>query len=165
MIRWIKCGGAAWSGILLVALLYKHPGLAVAGGILNLVWVLDEKLALALCRLVGPSVLVVNTVLSAYAVLAGEPAIMAMLVAATSLLTWNTGLFLQRWGDAPSTVQRHYLKHLAGIVATGLGAGLSALALQGRLSLQFYSAFLLMLFAGSLWLRVISKASRKEKAR
>jgi hypothetical protein len=161
MIRWIKRGGAVWSGILLVALLYKHPGLAAAGGILNLVWVLDEKLPPVLCRLVGPSVLGINTVLSAYAVLAGAPAILTVLVAATSLLTWNTGLFLQRWGDTPSTVQRHYLKHLAGIVATGLGAGLSALALQGRLSLRFFPALLLMLIAGFLLLRVISQGSKK----
>jgi hypothetical protein len=161
MIRWIKRGGAVWSGILLVALLYNHPGLAVAGGILSLVWVLDEKLAPALCWLVGPSILVVNTVLSAYAVLAGAPAMLAVLVAATSLLTWNTGLFLHRWGDAPLAVQHRYLEQLGFIVVIGAGAGVSALTLQGRLSLHFFPALLLMLIAGFLLLRLISQGSKK----
>ena len=161
MILWIKRGASVWSGILLVALLYKHPGLALAGGILNLAWVMDEKVSPALCRLVGPSVLVINTVLSAYGVLSGAPAILAVLVAATSLLSWNTGLFLQRWEDAPSTIQRRYLRRLGFIVAIGLGTGLSALALQGRLSLQFFPALLLMLIAGFLLLRLISQEPKK----
>jgi hypothetical protein len=122
---------------------------------------MDEKLSPALWRLGGASVLVINTVLSAYGVLSGAPAILAVLVAATSLLTWNTGLFLQRWGDAPLAVQHRYLKQLGFIVVIGVGAGLSALALQGRLSLQFFPALLLMLIAGFLLLRLISQESKK----
>ena len=118
MILWVKRAAAISSGILLAVVLYEHPALAVAGAILNLACVVDGRLPSVFGRLVGPSILVVNTAMSASAVLGGAPAILAMLTAATSLLTWNTGLFLQRWGDAPLAVQYQFLKQLAHFPAT-----------------------------------------------
>ena len=162
MILWVKRGAAVWSGIFLVAFLYGHTEVAMIGGILNLVWVVDEKLRPTLREFIRPSILVVNTVLSAYFVLKGEPPLLAVLVTAASLLSWNAGLFLRRWKGAPMIVQSRYLKHLGAIVAVGLGAGLSALVLQGRFSLRFFWAFLLMFIGGFLWLWIIAKASRKE---
>jgi hypothetical protein len=165
MILWVKRGAAVWSGIFLVALLYSHTEIAIIGGILNLAWVVDEKLRPTLSKFIRPSILMINTVLSAYGVLKGAPSILAVLIAGTSLLSWNAGLFLRRWRDAPLTVQYRYLKHLGVILAVGLGTGLCALTLQGHFSLRFFWAFLLMFIVGFLWLRIISKASRKESAR
>ena len=162
MILWVKRAAAISSGILLAVVLYEHPALAVAGAILNLACVVDGRLPSVFGRLVGPSILVVNTAMSASAVLGGAPAILAMLTAATSLLTWNTGLFLQRWGDAPLAVQYQFLKQLGFIVVIGVGAGLSALILHGRLSLQFFPALLLMWIGGFLLLRAISQGSKKK---
>ena len=158
MIRWVKHGGAVWSGILLVALLYKHPEIAIAGGILNLAGIMDEKLPSGLGRFAGPSVLVINTVLSAYATLKGGSAVLAVLVAALSLLSWNAGLFIKRWANAPLAVQYQYLRRVGTLTALGLMAGFSAVTLQGRLALVFLPVFLLMLTAGFLWLRIISEA-------
>ena len=162
MILWVKRGAAVWSGIFLVAFLYGHTEVAIIGGILNLAWVVDEKLRPTLSKFIRPSIFVVNTVLSAYVVLKGEPPLLAVLVIGASLLSWNAGLFLRRWKDAPMIVQYRYLKHLGAIVAMGLGAGFSALLLQGRFSLRFFWVFLLMFIGSILWLRMISKASRKE---
>ena len=164
MIRWIKRATAVWSGLFLVALFYSHTEVAIIGGILNLAWVLDEKFPPILSRFVGPSILVINTVLSAYGAVKGAPAILVMLVVAGSLFSWNAELFLNRWGDAPLTVQRRYLQRVCAIVALGLGTGLSALALQGSFSLHFLSAFLVMLTAGVLWLRIVSETSKKDRA-
>lgn len=162
MILWVKRGAAISSSILLTVALYKHPVLAIAGATLNLAWVVNWKMPPALCQLVGPFVLVINTVLSAYGILMGAPAVFALLAGATSLLSWNMGLFLQRWENAPSAVRYLYLKQLGVTVLIGLGAGLSALTLQGRVALPLVSTFL-MLGAGFLWLRMISKISRKER--
>ena len=162
MILWVKRGAAVCSGIFLVAFLYGHTEVAMIGGILNLAWVVDEKLRPTLREFIRPSMLIINTALSAYFVLKGEPPMLAILIAGTSLLSWNAGLFLRRWRGAPLAVQYRYLKHLGAIVAMGLGAGLSALVLQGRFSLRFFWVFLLMFIGSILWLRMISKASRKE---
>ena len=164
MILWVKRSVAVWSGIFLVAFLYGHTEVAIIGGILNLAWVVDEKLRPTLRELIRPSMLIINTALSAYFVLKGEPPLLAVLIAGSSLLSWNAGLFLRRWRGAPLAVQYRYLKHLGAIIAVGLGAGLSALVLQGRFSLRFFWAFLLMFIGGFLWLWIISKASRKESA-
>ncbi len=160
MILWIKRGTAVLSGILLAAILYEHPGLAVISGILNLAWILEGKMPPAIRRLVGPSILVINTFLSAYAALKGVPAALAMLAAIASLLSWNTGLFLQRWGKAPSAVQHRYLRRLISIILIGLGKGFSALALHGGLTLQLFPTLFLMLMGGFLLLRLISEEKK-----
>ena len=164
MILWVKRGAAVWSGIFLVAFLYGHTEVAMIGGILNLAWVVDEKLRPTLREFIRPSMLIINTALSAYFVLKGEPPMLAILIAGTSLLSWNAGLFLRRWRGAPLAVQYRYLKHLGAVVGLGLGAGLSSLALQGCFTLNFFPVFLLMLGAGVLWMVIISKASRRKGA-
>lgn len=158
MILWVKRITALWSGIFLVALLYEYPWIALIGGILNLVWVVDEKWPPALRGLIRPSILVANTILSAYFVLKGAPPLLAVLVTSTSLQSWNARLFLRRWNDAPVAVQSRYLKHLGAVVGLGLGAGLSSLVLQGLFRLSFFPVFLLVLITGVLWIRVMSKA-------
>ena len=160
MILWVKRAAAVWSAIFLVTLFYGHREVAFIGVILNFAWVVDEKLPPTLCRFIRSTVLVTNTLLSAYGALNGGPTVCAMFVAAGSLLSWNAGLFLQRWCDAPLDIQYRYLKRVFGTVALGLGAGLSALALQGHISLGFPVVLVLMLVAGILWLRLISRVSR-----
>jgi hypothetical protein len=43
----------------------------------------------------------VNTGLLAYVILGNGPSILALFLAAGSLLAWNAGLFLERWSDPP----------------------------------------------------------------
>ncbi|MCK7482207.1 MAG: hypothetical protein M0C28_37435 [Candidatus Moduliflexus flocculans] len=100
----------------------------------------------------------VNTVLSVYGVLIGGSAAWGVCVVSGSLLSWNATLFLQRWPNAPLSSQNRYLRCIAAVTGLGLGAGLSALALQGRLYLPFGAAFLLMLTAAVLLLRLITHA-------
>ena len=128
------------------------------GGITNLVWALDEKLALRIRRALRSLALMVNTAFLAYGVLSGGPSILALFLAGSSLLAWNVGLFLERWSDPPVVIQYQYLRRVGSLIAFGLLAGISAVALQGHLTVLFIPAFLLMLAAGILWLRIISEA-------
>jgi hypothetical protein len=130
----------------------------MAGGIVNLAWAAAEKFPSSLRRSLPPVVLLINTLLCAYGVLAGGSAAWAVLVAGISLFSWNAGLFGQRWGDAPRPMQSRYLKRIGMMVALGLGAGLSAAAWQENFSLPFYLAFLSMLAGGVLLLRLMSQA-------
>ncbi|MGQ9648249.1 MAG: hypothetical protein ACUVWO_17110 [Thermodesulfobacteriota bacterium] len=159
MVRWVKRLAAIASSIFLFAFsLYGHPGIAIIGGIINLVWVFDEKLAPRMRRHLRSWALMVNTAFLAYGSLGGGPSMLALFLAASSLLAWNAGLFLERWSNPPASIQYQYLRRIGTLSALGLLAGISAVALQGHLTLSFLSAFLLMLAAGILWLRIISEA-------
>jgi hypothetical protein len=158
MVRWVKRLAAIANSILLFAFsLYGHP-IAIIGGIINLVWAFDEKLAPRIRRLLRSWALMVNTAFLAYGVLSGGPPMLALFLAGSSLLAWNTGLFRERWSDPPAMIQYQYLRRIGILSALGLLAGISAVAFQGHLTLSFLSAFLLMLAAGFLWLRIISEA-------
>ncbi len=161
MVRWVKRLAAIASSILLSAFsLYGHPGIAIIGGIINLVWAFDEKLGPRIRRLLRSWPLMVNTAFSAYGVLSGAPSMLALFLAGSSIVAWNAGLFLERWGDPPVMIQYQYLRRIRTLSALGLLAGISAVALQGHLTVSFLSAFLLMLTAGIIWLRIISEALR-----
>ncbi len=163
MILWIKRGAAVLSGIFLTALLFPAGSQwgGTAGGILNLGFVVAEKFHPSLRRPLSPLVLVFNTVLSAYGVLIGGVAAWAILAAGTSLISWNAGLFLHRWSHAPLPVQYQYFRRIGGILAVGLGAGISALALQGHFSLGFLPTLALALIGSILFLRLISGVFEK----
>jgi len=157
MVRWVKRLAAIANSIFLFAFsFYGHPGVAIIGGIINLVWAFDEKLAPRIRRLLRSWALMVNTAFLAYGVLSGGSSMLALFLAGGSLLAWNAGLFLERWRDPPVFIQYQYLRRIGVLSASGLLAGISAVALQGHLTLSFLSAFLLMLAAGFLWLRIIS---------
>lgn len=159
MVRWVKRLATIASSIFLFAFsLYGHPGIAIIGGIINLVWAFDEKWGPRICRLLRSWVLMVNTVFLAYGVLSGVPSMLALFLAGSSLVAWNAGLFLERWSDPPVVIQYQYLRRIGTLSVMGLLAGISAVALQGYLTLSFLSAFLLMLAAGIVWLRIISEA-------
>jgi hypothetical protein len=162
MILWGKRAAAVLSGIFLAALLFPVGSLweGAVGGILNLALAISEKFPSSLRRFLPPFALVFNAVLSAYGVVAGGAAVWGVLVAVLSLFCWNAGLFRQRWGDSPLPVQFRYLKSIGSLTAIGLGSGLSALAFQGRFSLPFLGALLLMLSAGALCLGLMSRASK-----
>jgi len=165
MVRWVKSLAAIANSIFLFAFsLYGHPGIPIVGGMINLIWAFDEKLSPGIRRFLRPWVFVINTAFSAYGVLAGALPILALFLVGSSLLSWNAGLFLERWGDAPRAVQNRYLRLVGSLIMFGLFAGLSALALQGRVTLRFFPALLLTLAAGILWLRVISEALKSKKS-
>lgn len=136
---------------------------ALLGGIINLTWALSEKLPLRAQCLLPPWVLIANTIFSAYGVLSGGPATLALVAAGGSLISWNAGLLARRWPNAPPDIQFCYIRHLGRTVALGLGAGLSALALQGHFSLKFLPAFFLLLIGGVLFLRLISREFQRAK--
>jgi hypothetical protein len=159
MVRWVKRLAAVGNSISMFALFYHgHTGVAIIGGLLNLAWAVDEWFPSDIRRFLRPWALVINTAFLAYGALNGRPSMLALFLAGSSLLAWNAGLFLERWSDAPQAVQYRYLRQVGTVVALGLLAGVSALALQGRLALGFFPLFLLMLAVGLLWLRIISKA-------
>jgi hypothetical protein len=165
MILWVKRVSAVANGTLLLTLLFSqgHPKVALLAAALNLGWAIYERMPSSLGKFLPSTGLVVNTGLSAYGILAGAPAGYAVLVAVVSLVSWNTSLFLERWPDAPHAVQHLYLRRLGGLVALGVGAGLSALALQGSYSLPFPLALSVVVISGLLWLRLISGAIEKER--
>jgi hypothetical protein len=162
VIRWVRLAAACGNALFLVLLL-SAAGLAWVGVIAavgNFLWAASEKLSSRICRSLSPGMLVINTVACAWGVLNGGPAAYAVVVAGGSLLSWNSALFLDRWQDPPAPVQRRYLRRVGGTVALGLGAGLSAIALQGSLSVHISATVLLMLGAGVLLLRLFSRAAR-----
>ena len=165
MILWGKRAAAVLSGIFLMALLFPagSPRAGMAGGILNLTWALAEKLPLRGQRLLSPWVLIINTILLIYGVFSGGPAAFALLAAGGSLISWNAGLFAWRWPGAPPDIRYRYIRHLGGTIALGLGAGLSALALQGHFSLEFLPAFSLVLIGSVLFLKLISGRFQRAK--
>jgi hypothetical protein len=165
MIPWAKRAAAVLSGVFLMVLLFPVGSYweGVGGTALNLALAMAGKFPPFLRRFLPSLVLVTNTVLSAYGVLAGGSAFWAVPIAVLSLFSWNADWFGQRWGDAPRPVQSRYLKRIGSLAAMGLGAGLSALAFQGRFSLPFLGALLLMLTAGVLCLRLMSRASKNWK--
>lgn len=162
MIRWARRIAACGTALFLLALL-SAAGLAWVGVIAavgNLLWAGLERLPSRISRSLPSSVLVMNTVACAWGLLHGGPAAYAVVVAGGSLLSWNTALFLERWQDPPAPIQRRYLRRVGGTVALGLGAGLSAIALQGSLSVHVPATVLLMLGAGVLMLRLLARAMR-----
>ncbi len=162
MVRWVKRFAAIANIIFFSAFsLYGHPGIAVIGGIINLAWAFDEKWSPRIRRLLRSSALIINTALLAYGILRGGSSILALFLAASSLLAWNAGLFLERWSDPPLNIQYQYLRQIGTLLAFGLLAGMSAVALQGSVTFSFLPAFLLMLTTGILWLRGISEALKK----
>ena len=165
MILWVRRGSALANSALFFALFFSqgHPRVALLAAVLNLGWAISDRMPPSLGQFLRSTGLVVNTGLSAYGILAGAPAGYAVLVAVVSLVSWNTSLFLERWPDAPRAVQYLYLRRLGGLVALGMGAGLSALALQGSYSLPFPLALLVVVISGLLWLRLISGAIEKER--
>lgn len=163
MIPWAKRAASALSGVFLMALLFPigcHWG-GVAGAALNLAFAAAGKFPPSLRRFLPSFVLAANTVLSAYGVIAGGPAVWAVPIAVLSLFSWNADWFGQLWSDAPRLVQSRYLKRIGSLAAMGLGAGLSAEACQGIFSMSFSLALLSMLAGGVLLLRLISQASSK----
>jgi hypothetical protein len=165
MILWVKRLTALLNGAFLFVLLLSrgHTEAATVGVIINLAWALSERSPSSIGRLFHSPVFVANTTLSAYGLLSGGHPVLAVVVASGSLLSWNTGLFLKRWPDAPLAVQYRYLRRIGAVVALGMGAGLSAWSLQGYVGIPFYLALLLMLNAGILWLRLVSKALKGER--
>ena len=163
MILWSQRAAAALSGIFLMALLFPIGGQweGSAGATVNLAFVLAEKFPSSLRRFLPPFVLAFNTVFSAYGVLAGGPVLWAVLAACSSLFSWNASLFLHRWPFAPLPVRRRYLWRIGGLLMLGLGAGISALALQGRISCPFAGVLLFALVAGALYLYMVGGAPGK----
>jgi hypothetical protein len=162
MVRWVKRLAAVGNGILIFALFYHgHTRVAIIGGLLNLAWAVDEWFPSDIRRFLRPWALVINTAFLAYGALNGRPSMLALFLAGNSLLAWNAGLFVERWSDAPLTIQYQYLRRVGTLTVLGLLAGFSAVTLQGRFALAFLLVFFLMLATGFLWLRIISKASRR----
>jgi hypothetical protein len=163
MVRWVKRLAAVSNSILMFALFYHgHTRVAIIGGLLNLAWVVDEWFPSDIRRFLGPWALVINTAFLAYGILSGGPSVLALFLAGSSLLAWNTGLFLERWSDGPLTIQYQYLRRVGTLIALGLLAGFSAVTLHGRFALAFLPVFFLMLAAGFLWLRIVSMALKDE---
>jgi hypothetical protein len=162
VIRWVGRIAACGTALLLLALLSdaRLAWLGVIAGLGNLFWAGLERLPSRISRSLPSCVLVMNTVACAWGVLNGGQAAYAVVVAGGSLLSWNIALFLNRWQDPPAPVQRRYLRHVGGTAALGLGAGLSAIALQGSLSVHISAIVLLMLGAGVLLLRLFARAVR-----
>jgi hypothetical protein len=165
VILWSKRAAAALSGILLMGLLFScgNRWAGMAGGILNLAFAMADKSFSYFRRFFPPLLLVLNTLLSAYGVLAGGRATWAVLAAGASLFSWNAGIFLLRWPQPPLSVQYLYFKRIASILVLGLGAGISALALQGPLLLGFVPTLFLTLIGSVLFLRLISGAAQNPK--
>ena len=164
MVRWVKRLTTIGNIVFLFAFfLYGRTGIATVGGVVNLVWAFDERLPSSIRRFLRVWALMINTAFLAYGAFSGVPSTLALFLAGSSLLSWNAGLFLERWGDAPLTIQYQYLRQIGTLVALGLLAGLSAAALQGLLTLVFLPVLLLMLAAGVLCLRQISRAIKKER--
>jgi len=158
MVRWIKRLAAVGNSILMFALFYHgHTEVAIIGGLLNLAWALDEWFPSHIRHFLRPWALVINTAFLVYGVLNGRPSILALFLVGSSLLAWNAGLFLERWSDPPVAIQYQYLRRIGILSALGLLAGFSAVILQGRFALLFLPVFFLMLAAGFLWLRLISR--------
>jgi len=152
------------NSILRFALFYHgYTKLAFIGGLLTLAWALDEWFPSHMRHFFRPWALVINTAFLAYGVLSGGPSILALFLAGSSFLAWNAGLFLERWTDGPLTIQYQYLRRVGILTALGLLAGFSAVTLQGRFTLFFLPVLLLILAAGFLWLRLISRALREER--
>jgi len=163
MVRWVKRLAAVGNGILIFALFYHgHTRVAIIGGLLNLAWAVDEWFPSDIRRFLRPWALVINTAFLAYGILNGGPSVLALFLAGGSLFAWNAGLFLERWGDAPLTIQYRYLRQVGALTALGFLGGFSAVALQGHLAFFFFPPLLLMLAAGFLWLRIISKALKNK---
>ncbi len=162
MILWSKRAAAALSGIFLTGLLFScgNQWAGVTGGILNLAFAMADKSSSSFRRFFPPLLLIFNTLLSAYGVLAGGRATWAILAAGASLFSWNAGIFLLRWPQPHLSVQYLYFKRIASILVFGLGAGISALALQGHFSLDFLPTFSLALIGSLLFLRIISTPVR-----
>ncbi len=165
MILWCKRGATVLSGILLMGLLFSSGNrwAGVAGGMLNLAFAMAEKFPASVGRFLPSLFLVFNTLLSAYGVLAGGAAILAVPAAGASLFAWNGGMFVLRWPQAPVRIQYLYLRRMGRTLILGLGAGLSALALQGHFALSFPLAFSLALIGSLLFLRIISGALQKPR--
>jgi len=161
MIPWLRRGTALAIFMLLAAWSFGDGplGVAVAGGGVSLAWAMADKFTPSQQRLLAPCVLIVNTIASAYVVLSGGSVTMAVLVSGGALVSWNAGLFEQRRASAPLSTQYRYLGRVGGMFALGTAMGMSALALQGHFTLPFGLAFLMMLVAGFVCLRLISQAS------
>jgi hypothetical protein len=158
MVHWVKRLAAVGNSILMFALFFHgHIGVAIIGGLLNLAWALDEWFPSQVRRFFRPWVLVINTAFLVYGVLNGRPSILALFLAGSSLLSWNVGLFLERWSDAPLTIQYQYIRRVGTLTVLGLLAGVSAVTSQGNFALFFLPVLFLMLVAGFLWLRLISR--------
>lgn len=166
MVRWVKRLAAVGNGILVLGLLFPMSvGIATVGCLLNLLWTGDEWFPWQVSRFFRRWALLINTGFLVYGVLGGGLSILGLFSTGSSLLAWNAGLFLERWGDGPLPIQYQYLRRVGTLVALGLLAGFSALSFQGSLVLSFSSGFLLMLIAGFLCLHMISRALRKESVR
>jgi len=163
VIRWVRLASACATSLSLVLLLseagFGWVGIIAAVG--NLLWVGSARFPSRTRRYLPHMILVINTVASACGALAGGPAVPAVVVAVGSLLSWNASLFLERWQDTPlPVVERRYLRRVGGTAALGLGGGLSAVALQGQLSLPFPFLLVAMACTGLLIIRLFSQALR-----
>jgi hypothetical protein len=163
VIRWVRLAAACATSLSLVVLLaeagFGWVGVIAAAG--NLLWVGSAKFPSRTHGYLQHMVLVINTVASAWGALAGGPAAPAVVVAVGSLLSWNASIFLERWQDRPPLpVERRYLRRAGGMAALGLGGGLSAVVLQGQLSLPFPFLLVAMVCTGLLIIRLFSQALR-----
>jgi hypothetical protein len=161
--RWVRLASACATSFSLVVLLaeagFGWVGAVAAAG--NLLWVGSAKFPSRARRYLPHMLLVASTVASAWGALAGGPAVLAVVVAVGSLLSWNASLFLERWQDTPPPpLERRYLRRVGGTAALGLGGGLSAVALQGQLSLPFPFLLVAMVCTGLLIIRLFSQALR-----
>jgi hypothetical protein len=164
MVLWVKRCGALSGNLLLMVVIYRygHAEAAAILFILTMAWVTTEWLAPPMYSFLHSLLFVANAWFSAYAVLSGASVELALLVVACSLLWWNAGLFLRRWGEPPLKVQFRYLRRVGSTLVLGLGIALFALRFQGHISVDFPLALLLMVVAGGLCLRIISLASLKK---
>jgi len=163
VIRWVRLASACATSLSLVVLLseagFGWVGVIAAAG--NLLSAGSVKLPSRTRRYLPHMLLVATTVASARGALAGGPAVPAVVVAVGSLLSWNAGLFLERWQHMPPLpVERRYLRRAGGTAALGLGGGLSAVTLQGQLSLPFPFLLVAMIGTGLLIIRLFSQTLR-----
>ena len=151
--------------VLLTLLLYSRASywVILAAGALNIAWALANKFPPLLRAFFPTAVLVFNAFGSAYGVLHGGSAILAFLATGVSLVSWNAGLFVRRWPEAPKNSQVHYLRHLGATVVLGMAVGLSANLLQGHFASNFWLAFSLLLIGPIFFLRLIGRVALNEK--
>ena len=166
MIFWLKRAAAFLSGLFLFLLLYPELiALAVLGGVVNMVWAMDNKLPRSCRPFYNSGSLIFNTACLVFSVLKAGSAWWAMSLIITSLTAWNIGLFRQRNQDASLNMQHQYLRLLGYRLGLGSAAGFSALALQSRFAVAFPLTFFLMLAGGFLFLRLLSGSMKKQQDR
>jgi len=161
MILWLKRGTAAATFIFTIPLAMGCGTLwlVIPSALVNIGCAMSERFSPSVQRLLTPCVLLVNAIISTYAVVYDGPVAWAILASGSSLVSWNACLFLQRSPNASLSIQYRYLRRVGGMFVVGTIMGRSALALQGQFAPPFWLALFMMLTAGFLCLLLLSKTS------